>query len=145
MIFVGYLEARKREITIDEEKRIITRGIVDTSFAMMKEIMNNLTPNNRARKWLGKHSQSKTNVARDTTLFNVLIGKQKPPALPRHFRNNLADKEKNIGRWDLRKDILEPLVNNHILANRIGVFEQRKTKGRRPLKSSEIETRGRKD
>jgi hypothetical protein len=27
MMFVGYLEARKREITIDEEKRIITRGI----------------------------------------------------------------------------------------------------------------------
>lgn len=64
---------------------------------MMKEIMNNLTPNNRARKWLGKHSQSKTNVARDTTLFNVLIGKQKPPALPRHFRIISLTRRKILG------------------------------------------------
>lgn len=109
----------------------------------MREIMNNLTPNDRAKKWLRKHSQSKTNVARENTLFNVLVGKQKLPALTRHFRSNLDDREKNIGRSELRKDILEFLVNNHFLANRIGMFEER-TRGR-PLKFLEIETRGRKD
>lgn len=144
-MFVGYLEVKKKGIITDEEKRIITGGIIAASFSIMKEITTNQTPNNRARKWLGDHSQSKTNIARDTVLFNVVIGKQKLPALPRHFRISLDDEEKNIRRWDLRKGILQFIVDNHILVNRGGQFGGASVRGR-PLRTSlEIETRGRKD
>jgi hypothetical protein len=107
----------------------------------MKDITTNQTPNNLATKWIGAHSQSKTNIARDTVLFNVLTGKQKLPALPRQFRINLDDEEKNIRRWDLRKGILEFMVNDHILTNRVVMFAERRG---RPLVSL-IDTRGRKD
>jgi hypothetical protein len=141
-VFVGYLEIRNKVIITDEEKKTITNGIIDSSLSLMKDITTNQTPKNLAGEWLGTHSQSKTNIARDTVLFNVLRGKQKLPALPRQFRINLDDEEKNIRRWDLRKGVLAYLVDNHILANRGRILGR--TRGR-PLTSSEIETRGRKD
>ena len=140
-MFVGYLEVKKKVIITDEEKMAIIKGIIDVSLTIMKDITTNQIPNNLARKWIGAHSQSKTNIARDTVLFNVLTGKQKLPALPRQFRVNLDDEEKNIRRWDLRKGILEFMVNNHILTNRVVMFTERRG---RPLVSL-IDTRGRKD
>jgi hypothetical protein len=141
-MFVGYLELRNDVILTDEEKIVVTKGIIDASLSLMKDITTNQTPRNLAGEWLGTHSQSKTNISRDTVLFNVLTGKQKLPALPRQFRINLGDEEKNIRRWDLRKGVLAYLVDNHILANRGRILGW--TRGR-PVTFSEIETRGRKD
>jgi hypothetical protein len=141
-LFVGYLEIKNKVIITDEEKKTITEGVIDASLSLMKDITTNQTPKNLAREWLGTHTQSKTNIARDTALFNVLTGKQKLPSLPRQFRINLDDEEKNIRRWDLRKGVLTYLVDNHILANRGSILGT--TRGR-PVKSLETETRGRKD
>jgi hypothetical protein len=125
-----------------EEKKLITKGIIEGCLSLMKEIITKKSAKDLAKKWSGPHSQSKTNVTRDTILFNVLTGKQHFPALPRHFRINLEDEEKNIRRWDLTKSILYFMVKNHILTNKVGIFSY--SRGRSP-RSLTVERRGRID
>jgi hypothetical protein len=133
--------ANTPETITSEEKKLITKGIIEGCLSLMKEIITKKSAKDRAKKWSEPHSQAKTNVTRDTILFNVLTGKQHFPALPRHFRSNLEE-EKNIRRWDLTKGILNFMVKNHIMRNRGGCFSY--SRGR-PSRFLADERRGRID
>jgi hypothetical protein len=138
---LAILNADKKGTIIDEEKILIIQGIINTSLKMMEKTMTEKSAKKRAKRRSGSHNQSKTDMAHNNILFDLLIGKQHLPARPRDFRLNLADKEKNIGRAEL-SDILSSIVKISMLENKRNNYPY--PRGRPKLYLSD-ELRGRKD
>jgi hypothetical protein len=78
------------------ERDLLVKGIIDTAFKMMGKIVSAKNTKNCARDVCRAHKQSKTEITRNTVIFNILTNVQRLPARPRDFRIKLAEQEKDI-------------------------------------------------
>jgi hypothetical protein len=125
----------------DEDKRLVTKAIIDTTLKMMENILTQKSSKNRAKVWCGKHNQSKTARTYNTILFNLLNEEQSLPAHPRDFRLTLSENERNIGRAEL-SDNLAKLLKIYLLERNEKAFQFRR--GRPKMESNlSDERRGR--
>jgi hypothetical protein len=125
----------------DDDKTLVTKGIIDTALKMMERIITQKSSKNRAKSWSGKHNQSKNARTYNTLLFNLLNKDQRLPARPRDFRLKLSDNERNIGRAEL-SDKLAKFVIIHLLKRNEKAFQF--PRGRpKPESSLSEERRGR--
>jgi len=125
----------------DDDKTLVTKGIIDTALKMMERIITQKSSKNRAKSWSGKHNQSKNARTYNTLLFNLLNKDQRLPARPRDFRLKLSDNERNIGRAEL-SDKLAKLVDIYLLKRNEKAFQF--PRGRpKPESSLSDERRGR--
>jgi hypothetical protein len=98
----------------DEDKKLVTKGIIDTTLKMMENIVTQRSSKKRAKTWCGNHNQSTNARTYNTILFQLLVREQHLPARPRDFRLKLADSERNIGRAEL-SDNLAKFVRINLL------------------------------